>query len=191
MSEAAPKIPRLAVGAALTLAVSVLVPLTPGGASFLAVAAELLSRSVADGTLFVLSFGGPYLFALGLVVAGSIKQGPFPRWLLQSTVALFQAQLVLWALRAWLAGFGIMPGALFGFALVSSGYLIYFSARTSAEGEGHTGPSLLWLAQWGSLLVIATGAWLRLQMAVGLRMGPAVEVAIVAGVLILLTTRRR
>lgn len=179
------------IGAGLTLAASMFVPLTPGGTSFLGVVAELLSRNWAEGALFVLSFGGPYLFAVGLCIAASIKRGPLPRWLLQSAVSLFQAQLVLWALRATLAGFGIMPGALLGFSLVGAVYMIYFSAKVRAEGAGHTGPSVQWLARWGAVLVIALGAWLRLQMAVGLRMGPAVEVGIFAALLIVFATRRR
>ncbi len=181
----------LLAGAALMLVGSVLVPLTPGGSSFLGIVAEVMGRSWAEAGLFVLSFGGPYLFGLTLAAAAIVRSGPLPRVVLQSTLALFQAQLFLWALRAWLAGFGIMSGALFGFALVSAMYLMYFSAKTAAESNARGGPSIRWLAQWGALLVVGLGGWLRLQIAAGLKMGPAVEVAIAAAVLILIVARRR
>lgn len=177
------------VGAALTLVASVAVPLTPGGTSFLGVVLEVAGRSWAEAGLFVLSFGGPWLFGLGLAFAAGARGSALPRWLLHTAIALFQAQLFLWSLRAWLAGFGVAPGALFGFSIVSAVYLMYFSAKAAAEGDGN-GPTLRWLANWGALLVIALAAWLRLQVAAGLRMGPALEISIAACVLIVLATRR-
>jgi hypothetical protein len=141
--------------------------------------------------LFLLSFGGPYLFGLGAVAAGRSRRGPFPRLLLQASLALFQAQLVLWAARAWLEGFGVAPGALFGFSLISGGYLVYYSARSAAETDRGVRPSVRWLANWGAMLTLALGAWLRLQMATGLRLGPAVEVAMAASVVLIIATRRR
>jgi hypothetical protein len=144
---------------------------------------------LAEAGLFVLSFGGPWLFGLGLALAAGARNSALPRWLLHTALALFQAQLFLWSLRAWLAGFGVAPGALFGFAVVSAIYLMYFSAKAAAEGDGQ-GPSLRWLANWGALLVIALAGWLRLQVAAGLRMGPALEIAIAACVLIVIATRR-
>jgi hypothetical protein len=41
------------------------------------------------------------------------------------------------------------------------------------------------------MLTLALGAWLRLQMATGLRLGPAVEVAMAASVVLIIATRRR
>lgn len=180
----------LLLGAALTLVGTILAPLTPGGTSFLGVVAEVAERSWAEAGLFVLSFGGPWLFGLGLALAAAARGSALPRWLLHSALALFQAQLFLWSMRAWMAGFGVAPGALFGFSVVSAIYLMYFSAKAAAEGEGQ-GPTLRWLANWGALLVIAVAAWLRLQVAAGLRMGPALEIAVTACVLIMLATRRR
>jgi hypothetical protein len=181
----------MVIAAAGTLVASVLIPLTPGGTSFLGVLSEAFARDVSEGFLFLLSFGGPYLFGLSVLAAAVLGGGSFARQLLQSAVALFQAQLVLFAARAWMADFGIMPIALLGFSLISAVYLMYYSARSAAEGTRSSGPSVRWLAQWGALLVIGLGAWLRLQLAIGLRLGPAVEMAIGAALLLFLATRRR
>jgi hypothetical protein len=180
----------LALAAAL-LGIAALVPLTPDGRSFAGIVAELGAHSPLQGLLLVMSFGGPFLFAFALLPAALLPDRVAPRRALLGAVALLQAQLVLGALRAWSADFGIAPLALVGFGTVSALYLAHASARASAEGEGPApGPPVPWLARWGGLLVAAAAGWLRLSSLGGPRLGPALEVALAAGGLLVIAARR-
>ena len=83
----------------------------------------------------------------------------------------------------------IAPFALAGFAAVTSVYYLYASAEAAASSRG--GLSLAWYVRWGALLITGLGLWLRVQTRGGLDLGPAIDVATIAAVLLLAATARR
>lgn len=169
----------------LALAGAALLPLAPGGESFLLILREAFRRHVIEGLLVMTGLGAPFLFGLALIGAvlaarRGAREVTASAQVLQSVLALMHTHLVLFAGRLAWAGVGIATWPLLGFAIVSGVYFAYGSGLSRAEGKGDVGPSAAWLARWGAVVIAPVCAWARLQMIGGLRLGIAVDVVMLA-----------
>ncbi|MCA9719164.1 MAG: hypothetical protein KC468_31135 [Myxococcales bacterium] len=162
-------------------------PLGPGGPSYFEIARDIVMDGGLGALVFVVLVGAP--FVLGLAIASNAFVGrSLGRSLVVGTVALFQAELLLYGAIVWDAHELVAARALLGFALVSGLSLIYQSASHDARDTG--GPGLRWYTRWGALLVAGLALWIRLQSLQGAPIGLAIDGALLSSVLIIAALRR-
>ncbi len=169
----------------LALAGAALLPLGPGGESFLLILREAFRHHFIEGLLVLTGLGAPFLF--GLALTGAVlaaRQGArevaASAQVLQAVLALMHTHLILFAGGMVRRGGAIASWPLLGFALVTGVYFAYRSGLSRAEGKGDAGPSAAWLARWGAVVIAPVCAWARLQMLGGVRLGLAVDVVMIA-----------
>ncbi|MBL9104768.1 MAG: hypothetical protein JNL82_27740 [Myxococcales bacterium] len=173
----------------LVLAATIALPLGPGGQSLLELLLAALREHPANGAILLIMLGSPHLFGLAVAFAGVTRADSVPlRVVLTYPVAIMQAMLVMFAVNVQQAPV-VAPRAILGFALVSGLYLPYAAGAAAASSRERLG--IRWYVRWGALLIAGTGLWLRLQAQVGLKLGPAVDVALAAAVLLLASLARR
>jgi hypothetical protein len=188
--------PLLAVPAAAMLA-AIAAPLHPDGYSFAQILYVAWLRGPLDALVTLLGFGSPFCFAaivLVLALAGSRLPSTLALRLLVSNLSFLHAQLALVAGVLWSRGLGVMPLAMFAFALVSGGYFVFTHARDSASEDPSTGTpglSTRWLIRWGATMIVAVCGWMRVQMLIGVQFGWAVELILGAGVMMTVLLMRR
>ncbi len=185
----------------LILFASAALPLTPGGASFIKLLLAALARSPLEGLMMGLGYGAPFWFGLVVALAARPKSSLTKhalRQLLVSNASLLHGQLVLVGWLLWRDGVGVLPTALFGFALVSGGFFIVQHASASAsegsvddQGRRREGIDPRWLIRWTATVIVGLCGWLRLQVLGGLAFGFAVEVALASCVAIAVLLSRR
>ncbi len=179
-------LPGSVIALGLGLFACAFLPLGPGGPSYFELALELVLEGGVGALVFVLLVGAP--FVLGAAIASSALVGrSVGRSLVMGTVAVFQAELLLYGAIVWGAHELVAPYALLGFALVSGFSLVYQSASHSARDTG--GPGLRWYTRWGALLVAGLGLWIRLQSLAGATIGLAIDGALLISILIIATLR--
>lgn len=162
-------------------------PLGPEGPSYFQLALELVLEGGLGAFVFALLVGAPFL--LGAAIASSAAFGrSVGRALVMGTVAVFQAELLLYGAIVWDAHDLVAPRALLGFAMVSGFSLIYQSASHSARDTG--GPGLRWYTRWGALLVAGLAMFIRLQSLGAGMIWPAIDGALIISILILAALRR-
>jgi hypothetical protein len=171
------------------MAIAAALPLTPDGSSFLRILARAFEADFFHGIVTLIGYGSPFLFGLGLIVSGLGRTEGLGRRFAQTAIllllALMEVQLVLAAAILTWQGIGVAPYALLGFGVVSGLYLAYHSALSRAESPSSGGgPSLRWMARWGSMIVIAACTWIRLQWFQGVQFGIAVDLLLVSALLI-------
>ena len=125
-------LPGSVIALGLGLFACAFLPLGPGGPSYFELARELVLDGGLGALVFVLLVGVPFL--IGATIASSAAIGPvFGRALVAGTVAVFQAELLLYGASVWDAHGLVAPRALLGFAVVSGVSLIYQSASHGAR----------------------------------------------------------
>lgn len=193
------ELPRtLAIPAAILVG-AIAAPLTPDGVSFAQLLHAAFLRHPLEGVVTLLGFGAPFCFGMiALLLALDLRSLPeaIGERLLIANLSLLHSQLFLVAALLFWHGRGLLPGALFGFALVSGGFFVVHHARTSAIAGGHEathprGLSQRWLIRWGATVIVAVCGWMRLQMLIDVRFGWAIELILAACVMmaVLLTSR--
>jgi hypothetical protein len=170
-------------GALIVAAVAL--PITPGGESFLALLRGELARGVVYGVLMLAGFGSPFLFGLAAAVAGAASvRTSTAVLLLRIPIICFHAQLVLVAFVLWRHEQGIATLPLLGFAVV--GALGYALALRRPNPVLELRRNL----EWGAATIAGVAAWCRLQRLVGVELGIAVDVILVAALVLALGARR-
>jgi hypothetical protein len=171
----------------LVLAATSALPLSPDGQSFVQHAWAAFGRGALEGLLMVAGFGSPFLFGLAVALATRWAPDVIAPRLVRTPIAMMHSQLLLVSWAVWRFGDAVAAFPMFGFALVSSVYFVWSSARVRAEGEG-TGPSVAWLVRWGAMIVAAVCMWARIQMFGVVKLGVAIDVAwlCAAGMILLL-----
>ena len=196
LTDVRPDLPALVPIAGAALAIAALLPLFPDGRSFASVIAEIASGSPMDALFMTLGLGAPFLF--GAILAATpllIRAGHagvgITKFLITTNLAIFHAQLFLIALFLVRSHSGIGTLGLMGFSVVSGLYFIIDSARSAAMDEAFGTRRLASLARWGATMVYAVAVWTRLQWFAGVRFGLAIEVALLAAVIIAVRLRPR
>lgn len=185
------RLPSAAAVPAALLTAAIAAPLHPDGYSFAQLLYASFLRSPVEGLVMLLGFGSPFCFGaivLTIALAGRRLLPQMGERALVVNLSLLHAQLLLVALLLSMAGEGVMPLALFGFAVVSGGYFIVHHAKSAAAGgsldaRGRVrppGPEQRWLVRWGATVIVAVCGWIRLQMLAGVRLGWAVELILAA-----------
>ncbi|HEY0133247.1 MAG TPA: hypothetical protein VGB85_04180, partial [Nannocystis sp.] len=163
-------------------------PFTRDGLSLLDVFLRIAADSPLAGLAFLIMFAAPQLFGLAVAVARLVRDESIALALVQIPVAILQAMTVLFGMSLINNPKAVAPLALAGFALVSALYYLYTSSEAAAADRPLR---LRWYIRWGALLVAGLGMWLRLQALGSLRLGVALDVAVVTAVLLLASTAPR
>lgn len=172
----------------LTLFATIALPMSPGGPSLLDLLVHIARDNPLGAVIILVMFGCPQMFGLAVAIAGVAREDEAVRGGVTWFVAILQGMIVLMGFNL-LGAPVVAPVALTGFALVTGLYLPY--AVGQAEAASGARLSLRWFVRWGALLVAGLGLWLRLQALGGAPIGPAVDVAIGAAVLLLTSLARR
>ena len=174
----------------LSLFASIALPITRDGLSLIDVFLRMAAESPIAAIAFLIMFASPQLFGLAVAVARLVRDESIALALVQIPVAILQAMTVLFGMSLINNPRAVAPMALAGFALVSALYYLYTSAEAAAADRPLP---LRWYVRWGALLVAGLGMWLRLQALGSLRLGVALDVAVVTAALLLVSTvpRRR
>jgi hypothetical protein len=185
-----PQIPLSQAVLGLSLFATIALPFTRDGLSLLDVFLRMAQESPLGALAFLIMFASPQLFGLAVAVARLLRDESIALALVQIPVAILQAMLVLFGMSLINAPRAVAPVALAGFAFVSAMFYLYSSSEAAAADRPL---SLRWYVRWGALLVVGAGMWLRLQALGSLRLGVALDVAVVTAALLLVSTvpRRR
>ena len=173
------------------LALSAMLPLLPDGRSFLQLVIDLAREEGFATALMLGGYASPFLIgiAMTLAFAGAYHRRPGLQILgeraVRQCVALLHAQVLLTTGQLWWFGVGLAPGALFGVAVVTGSSLVYHSGRQASMLNVADDDDSRIYARWGALTLVATCAWMRLQIAADLRFGWALEVLLAGSVLCL------
>ncbi len=167
------------------IAAAVALPITPAGDSFLALLRGEIARGLVFGLLMLAGFGSPFLFGLAAAVAGAASVRTNTAVLfLRIPIICMHGQLVLVAFVLWRAETGIATLPLLGFAVVGAlGYALALR-RTNAVLE------LRRNLEWGAATIAGVAAWCKLQRLVGIELGIAIDVILVAALVLALGARR-
>jgi hypothetical protein len=169
----------------VVIAAAVALPVTPAGQSFLALLWAELGRGLLSGLLMLVGFGSPFLFGLAVAIAGSpFVRGPAAVLLVRVPLVCLHVQLLLVSFVLWRNEQGVATLPLFGFAVVG--------ALGFAFGK-RAGPPTIELRrnlEWGAATIAGVAAWCRLQRLVGVELGIAVDVVLVAAIVLALSARR-
>lgn len=172
----------------LTLFATIALPFSPGGPSLLDLLLRAAHQNPLGAAILLVMLGCPHLFGLAVASAWLTRDDAVARAAVTSLVAIMQGMLVMISVN--LVGAPVVaPLALLGFGLVTGLYLPYASGEAAASARGQL--SLRWYVRWGALLIAGFGLWLRLQTLAGVEIGPAIDVAIGAAVVLLVTLAPR
>ncbi len=171
----------------LTLFASIALPITRDGLSLLDVFLRLAAESPIGALGFLIMFASPQLFGLAVALARLIRDDELALSMVQVPVAILQGMVVLFGISLINAR-AVAPLALAGFAVVTALYYLYSSSEAAAADRPLP---LRWYVRWGALLVAGAGLWLRLQVLGSLHLGVALDVAIGAASLLLVSTAPR
>ncbi|MBX7081261.1 MAG: hypothetical protein K1X88_18820 [Nannocystaceae bacterium] len=178
-------------GAAIVAAAAL--PITPDGRSFVSLLLAEFHRGLLEGILMLSGFGSPFLFGLAVAAAGagqamgSSDRHKLARELVRAPIGLLHGQLLLVAFVVWRHGQAVAALPLLAFAI--AGAAVYVRAGMAAPG-GRT-LALEPTVRWGATVVAGVAGWCRLQHLAGVHLGRAVDVVLVAAVLLVLVTRPR
>jgi hypothetical protein len=180
-----PQLPLSQAVLGLSLFASIALPITRDGLSLLDVFLRLAAESPLGALAFLIMFASPQLFGLAVALTRLVRDESIALALVQIPVAILQAMIVLFGMSLINAPKAVAPFALAGFALVSALYYLYTSSEAAAADRPLP---LRWYIRWGALLVAGLGMWLRLQSLGSLRLGVALDVAVVTAVLLVAST---
>ncbi len=171
----------------LLLFVTLVLPFTPDGGSLLAIVWWLTRMTnPVSGLMALALLGAPQLFGLAVAIASRQHEPAKARLIVAIPLASLQLLVLFFGLAVWNDHHYLAPNAMVGFSVVTS--IAYLVAIIEANASERQGVSLYWQVRWGALLIAGTGLWLHLQY--HLAFGIAVEVGIVAAVLLLVISGR-
>jgi hypothetical protein len=188
MANARRPVSLLQAALGLTLFATIALPVSPGGRSLLELLLEVAANNPLGAVMLLATFGCPQLFGLAVAFAWLSPDAPGVRVAVTWSVALMQAMLVMIGVNM-LGTSSEAVLALLGFALTTGIYLPDAAGEAAASTREQL--SLRWYVRWGALLIAGFGLWLRLQSLAGLRIGPAIDVALVAAALLLVSLAPR
>lgn len=169
----------------VVIASAVVLPVTPAGQSFLALLWAEIGRGLLPGLLMLVGFGSPFLFGLAVAIAGSpFVSGPAAVLLLRVPLACLHVQLLLVSFVLWRNEQGIATLPLFGFAVVGAIGFVFGQRPAPPTIEARR------YLEWGAATIAGVAAWCRLQRLVGVELGIAVDVVLVAAIVLALSARR-
>lgn len=181
-----PLLPRSATLLGIALFACAWLPLTPGGRSFFAVAAQTFDEGFMAGVVMVIGMGSPFLFGLAVALGSLRRDDQQAAALVRTPVTMMLSQLLLLSWLIWRSGDMVAGFPLLAFAVVSSVYVIQHSASSRAAGRPAT---FAWYVRWGAMVVSAIAGWLLLQRVGGLQMGVAVQIGGLCGLGLVLRTQ--
>jgi hypothetical protein len=165
----------------LLIAVAAVLPITPSGQSFLTLLRNELDRGLVFGLLMLVGFGSPFLFGLAVAIAGWARvRATTAVLLVRVPVACLHGQLLLVSFVLWRNEQGIATLPLFGFAVVGALGFAFADKRRPAVLE------LRRNLEWGASTIAGVAAWCRLQRLAGLELGIAIDVVLVAALVLAL-----
>ncbi len=182
-------LPRGVANLGLVLMGTSALPLTYGSReSFLDFAWELLKIAGLGAIPTLLALGSPFIFG-GLLAAIPFvrKTDGIGRWV-ATCVVLMQTQLIVVGLLAASLREYVAWLPFTGFVVVTTIFYCWEYARFTAVDET---PDLYRQARWGALLITGFCLWLRLQTLDNGTSGPAIDVALVVGALMLTRLARK
>jgi len=165
------------------IALSAALPVTPDGLSFLQLWWRELGHGLLPGMLMLLGFGSPFLFGLAVAIAGLERARGWAVDLVRVPIGCMHGQLLLVSFVIWRSEQGVAGLPLFGFAVVGAlGFAL----------TPRRGPAMFELRQsveWGAAVIAGVAAWCRLQRIVGIDLGIAIDVILVASLALALFMR--
>jgi hypothetical protein len=165
----------------LLIVAAAALPVTPAGQSFLALLRNELDRGLVFGVLMLAGFGSPFLFGLAVAIAGWTRvRATTAVLLVRVPIACLHGQLLLVSFVLWRHEQGIATLPLFGFAVVGALGFAFAAKRRPAVLE------LRRNLEWGASTIAGVAAWCRLQRLVGLELGIAIDVVLVAALVLAL-----
>lgn len=187
MSEVVLRMRERVCGAIVASAAAL--PVTPEGLSFLELWwREIVGHGLVPGLLMLVGFGSPFLFGLGVAIAGAERVRPWAVDLVRIPIGCMHGQLLLVSFVIWRSEQGIAGLPLFGFAVVGALGFVLTPRRGPARFE------LRQSVEWGAAMIFGVAAWCRMQAIVGIDLGIAIDVLLAASlalaVLVRTTTAR-
>ena len=182
-------LPRSAALVGLLMFGAAFLPLV-GDATFFDFAKAALARDVFAGLMAALGFGSPFLFGLAVAVSALLLHPVVGVRMVRFPIALMHSQLLLvaWAMYTSPPERGVVAALpLLLFSVVSGLGYAFVSASAKASSRGIT---LGFTVRWGAMLAVTAAAWMRLQSLGDTGFGFAVDTVWVAGILLVLLTRR-
>jgi len=168
------------------IAASAALPITPDGRSFLSLLRGEFGRSLLEGCMMLAGFGSPFLFGLAVALVALPSLRAAATELVRTPIGLMHGQLLLVAFVVWRKGEAVAAVALFGFAVIGAvGY-----ARSGMRAPGGPRIGLRDTVRWGAMMLAGTGAWCKLQRIADVRFGIAIDVMLVAAIVLVIATSR-
>lgn len=168
------------------IAASAVLPITPDGRSFFALLVAEFERGALAGIMMLAGFGSPFLFGLAIALVALPQLRSLATELVRTPIGLMHGQLLLVAFVVWKSGEAIGAVSLLGFAVI--GAIAYARSGSLAPG-GHC-IGLQRTVRWGAVMIAGVAAWCKLQRLADLRLGLAVDVLLVAALVLVLATSR-